>query len=341
MFLRTRPLRFGIALTACLALAACSTDTDTTADPAADEAVQVESALDQNNGGLDTLDETVAFGDPMVQATPELVSFSDSTDLTPPANPPPDLTRLRVMLLWGNLPSVADQQATTPPDAKPISWNGKISLDLGAMKVHKTLKFDANDGVAPREKPNEVSFKSTTLPHVDGLLIELIAPSSGSLHFSTDALSADIAIKDLMPTGHGAALVGVGDNGLAVAGNVPTESGSADGMLIRHWKNIVNNVGRFRGRVVSGEGDMLGHIKGIYGHAKKVNKNVFFGKYIDTEGKFKGLFGGGYGMGAFQGQWATHDPGNEGMLDGLYYPGHQGGDGDGFFIGRWMDKCAD
>ncbi len=340
MSLSSRSLRFGIVLTACIAATACSSGSDTTAEPTV-EAQHVESALDEQNGGMDSTDEAVAFADPQVQATPELVDFSDTTDLTPPANPPVELTRLRVMLMWGNLPAVADQQAATPPDAKPVSWSGKISLDQGAIRVHRTLKFDANDGVAKREKPNEVSFKSTTLPHVDGLLIELLAPSTASLHFTTDTLTTDIPLSQLVPTGHGAELVGDGYNGLAVAGYVPTDSGCAEGMLFGHWKNLKNNVGRFRGRVVTGEGDMLGHVKGIYGHAKKVNKNLFFGKYIDTDGTFKGLFGGTYGLGIFQGQWAIHNPGNEGVLDGLYYPGHQAGDGDGFFIGRWMDKCPE
>jgi hypothetical protein len=95
------------------------------------------------------------------------------------------------MLLWGNLPAVASQQAGTPPDAKPVSWTGKISLDQGAIRMHRTLKFDANDGGAKREMPNEVSFKSTTLPHVDGLLIEVLAPLTASVDFTTVTLTKD------------------------------------------------------------------------------------------------------------------------------------------------------
>lgn len=71
MFSSFRSLGFGIVLTACMAAAACSSGSDITAEPTV-EAQQVEFALDQDNGGLDSTDEAAAFSDSQVQATPAL-----------------------------------------------------------------------------------------------------------------------------------------------------------------------------------------------------------------------------------------------------------------------------
>jgi hypothetical protein len=67
---------------------------------------------------------------------------------------------------------------------------------------------------------------------------------------------------------------------------------------------------------------------------------VFFGKYIDRQGEFRGLLGGLYGDGKFGGVWGTVDPNAKGVLEGYYSDGYERGDGRGVYLGRWAEKCV-
>ena len=59
------------------------------------------------------------------------------------------------------------------------------------------------------------------------------------------------------------------------------------------------------------EGEPSGHIRGIYGRREN-GEQVFFGKFINREGEFKGIFRGEYGDGHFGGRW-IHRAGERGV----------------------------
>jgi len=269
----------------------------------------LSAALESDNGAMDRRDEPVEFGDPEVSA---LANFDatqiDAVDMTVEAASRPDAHSYRIALLWGHLPAPSDGTATDLAPA-PVDWSGSISVDAGAIGVKKTLLFDAHDSVAPRTEAAQVSFTSHTLPFVDGLFLHVVVPAGGStlLHVNTTALRTDIDLSTLGATEGGVDRLGDGRNGLAYIGYEDV-AGCARGLLFGRWIKARPALGRFRGRVVDGNGDRIGDIRGIWGHAPRRDADVFFGKYISVDGTTHGLFGGRYDDGAFKGLWGTRDP---------------------------------
>jgi hypothetical protein len=67
---------------------------------------------------------------------------------------------------------------------------------------------------------------------------------------------------------------------------------------------------------------------------------VFFGKYINLDGEFRGLFAGRYESGFFRGRWLT-SAGEFGALGGRYRESIPGPEVGGHFLGRWRERsCA-
>jgi hypothetical protein len=330
---------FPFVLVASLA-SACTVSTTNpapSAEPANDPAV-VQSALEQENGGLDNADEAPAFGDPAVanavpmDAPPAEIVDAPDADL-------PTMRSYRVALTWGHLPQ-ANDATDTDPAPTVMDWTGGISVDAGAIGVKRVIRFDRFDRLERRTDKAEVSFVSHTLPHVDGLLVQVVVPAAGSqtLHFKTDALTFDIDLAALAKDGFARKNLGDGFNGVALAGYADVK-GCARGFLAGRWVKRQPALGGFRGRVVDGSGDLLGHVRGIWGYAPKKNANVFFGKYIGENGQTRGLFGGGYGAGEFRGLWGTVNPANVGGLQGVYSDGYENDDGRGVWVARWSEKC--
>jgi len=103
------------------------------------------------------------------------------------------------------------------------------------------------------------------------------------------------------------------------------------GYLKGVWKPIAKGkpLGVFKGKWVTANGKVHGHLKGIYGK-NKLGHGIFFGKYIDKTGKFKGLLKGHYGNGFFKGRWHGVKGGLGGM-HGVY--------GKNVFKGKWTAFC--
>ncbi|MFO0761550.1 MAG: hypothetical protein U0359_34035 [Byssovorax sp.] len=329
-------LVLSLATTASLGVIGCNGSTGSGENIADDEA-----ALELDNGGMTTADEEPAFGDEAVASAESLdATFADQSDVTTDIVQKPGASRYRVMLLWGHLPAAHDQvdDEVTP---SPIDWTGTVSVDTGAIGVKRTLRFDPKDHLDPRTSPAEVSFVSHTLPAVDGLLLDVALPADGTkvLHFDSAALQTDIDLADLDAKGRGVVPVGDGKNALAFAGYAEPQ-GCAKGFVFGRWVKKHAGFGHLRGRVIDGVGDELGHVRGLWGHAPKRDKNVFFGKFINAEGQFRALFGGTYGDGSFEGLWKTKDVARVGTIEGRYFDGPDQDDGKGFFVSRWSEKCA-
>jgi len=336
--MKTQKPLFGLLL-AC-SMVAC---TQTTSDPGAlpDENADNEaSALDAEGGAFSEVDEQPLFADPAVR---ELADFEAAPTemMDAPGADLPDMKSYHIALLWGHLPKPADASAADP-DPAPVDWTGSVSVDKGAIGVERKLAFDARDHLERRTDRQSVAFVSHTMPFVDGLYLRVVVPAGGSqvLHFDTDALKTDIDLSKLGSEIVNAERLGDGRNGLAYIGYADKRD-CARGVLFGRWVKHRPAMGAFRGRVLGGDGDTIGHIRGIWGHAPKKDKNLFFGKYIATDGKTRGLFGGVYGDGKAVGIWGTKNPADAGGLQLVYSDGYDKGDGRGVFLGRWSEKCGE
>lgn len=325
------------SLVATFVLAGCSGAVAPT-----DDWSQSQSSLDADNGGMTAAAEAPAFGDPNVAALPGFVTdFADPQDMTVEAAKVAGAKRYHLAVIWGHLPPAHDADEI---DVAPqiMDWTDSVSVDAGAIGLKRTLAFDGvkyGDAVLPRPNAQTVAFVSHTLPHVDGLFLSVIVPPNASptLHFKTKSLTTDIDLSALAAKPGSAVRLEDGRNGMFTIGY--EDDGCARGLLFGRWMKARPGLGGFRGVVVDGEGDGIGHVRGIWGHSVKQNADLFFGKYIDRNGDFRGLLGGRYGGGAFGGVWGTVAPKDAGVLEGYYSDGYERGDGRGVFLGRWAEKC--
>jgi hypothetical protein len=308
-----------------------------------DDTRSLSAALEEDNGGLSTSDEAPSFGDPSLDEAPPLADDPGDEDDTlqksqaEDSNAPARVYRLAH--LWGHMPPASD--AAEPPPPVAADFSGSLSIDAGAIGVSRALRFDGRDHLEPRTSLRQVSFVSHTLPRVDGLMVTVRVPEGGSpiVHFATAALTTEIDVSSLEANVGGIARAGDGANGVTWLG-FEDRPGCTSGFLAGRWKRVAPGLGRLQGQVVGDHGALVGHVKGLYGHARKIDQNVFFGKYIDRNGAFRGLFGGTYGDGAFRGRWGTIDPREAGALAGFISDGTVDGDGRGVFIGRFQERCG-
>jgi hypothetical protein len=308
-------------------------------DSTGENASQMSSALEEDNGGLTTEDEAPYFADPEVEQLPDF-EVAPPEILDAPGADDPAFKSYHVVLLWGHLPTPADATAADP-DPQPVDWTGSIAVDRGAVGVERTLAFDARDHLVRDGSKQTVSFASHTLPLVDGLFVRVVVPAAGPqvLHFKTAALTTDIDLSALADKVVDAQRLGDGRNGLVYMG-YPDRKDCARGVLFGRWVKVRPALGKLRGRVLDGDGATIGHVRGLWGHAPKRDANVFFGKYIGVDGHTRGLFGGRYADGRGEGIWGTRSPKDVGGLQIAYSDGYDKGDGRGIWMGRWSEKCT-
>jgi hypothetical protein len=94
----------------------------------------------------------------------------------------------------------------------------------------------------------------------------------------------------------------------------------------------------YRGVIANADGEPTGHIRGIWGQ-RQDGTHVMFGKFIATDGSFRGLVNGTYENGHYRARWLT-SAGDHGVLGGMYIdaPNMPGG----VFMGRWAETgCAE
>jgi hypothetical protein len=307
------------------------------------EADQIGAALEQENGGLTTDDEAPMFAEP--------AAFADAIDPESPATDPlasdpqitslgqkPDAVKFEVALMWGQIPP-------NPGNKSPHNWTGKVSVSRGGMIVEKLIRFeDKTDHLLPRKDPREVAFTSVTLPANDGLRLTVIDPTPAApeplvIKYETveDGLIYAAPIKDLVDGPETVPVDDAGNRFVGVAMATPVDV-CQFGMLGGKWHRVKPGRGYLLGGVVGPLGEPLGHIKGLYG-VKKNGEQVFFGKYIDMDGHFRGIFAGHYGDGNFQGKW-LHAAGEVGGLGGHYWETIPGAETGGKFIGRWAETSC-
>jgi hypothetical protein len=334
------PMRYQLPLalllassaTACVNDAASGTDEDTVAD--------VTTALEQENGGLDISDEAPMFGQPLAfdaaaierdaQFTDAMESNADVTTIANVAG----VVRHRLVIVWGRMP--ADPDATTARN-----WSGSLTLSRGAMLIGRTIGFeDQTDSVLPRQNIARVDFESVTKPHADGLVLRLLDPdpSQGALHLTyTSADAATTHDLDLSQLANGPIVVDAGDGNRVIALAVREGDPCDHGFMRGRWVALQPGMGVYRGVVTDENGAVTGHLRGIWGQRQNGDK-VMFGKFIATDGSFRGILAGQYDAGHYRARWLT-GAGDRGIAGGVYFdaPNVRGG----IFAGRWLETtCA-
>jgi hypothetical protein len=342
-----RKLLFLLSLMALIPLANGGCESTAATSGSEEETVEDgEPAGLTGNGGYDTEDEAPMFGLPSMGqfgADPEAgdPSLTGEEEAADEAVESAQVYLLR--MVWGNLELngfEGEDRAEPHPDW--LDWSGTLVLEgKGGLILKRTILFDRHDRIVPEDDRHRIEWISRTGPHIDGLLVKVIylphpEATEPSIIFTTGLVTQTIPIAALDhyneivlidEDGHGAAFTAlrVGDDDCL------------EGFLAGKWHDRPEGEGGvFRGRVLSERGALNGHIRGHYG-VNDEGDPVFFGKYINTTGHFRGLLRGTYGGGAFEGDWVAADGALEGTLNGKYVTGAEVD--QGFFQGFWEEAC--
>lgn len=306
--------------------------------PLADSTADESSALELEFGGFDDAAEAPMFGDSSFALLDEALE-ADSEPRARDTEDPAETRRaeyldLSVHLLWGNLrPDRAQTVAT--------DWSGVLSFEGAAIARVRPIRFEGRDQVSERSTRGQVAWVSHTTSHHDGLQVLLRVPLSAQqdprahMTLRTQAFSVNIPLQDLL---HLQRTVDVGDNQIAIHTYVVRPGECQSGGLRGHWAAPnAGGAGRFLGRWVSEDGTLVGHVRGAYG-VRRSGEKVFFGKVIDSNGRFLARLAGHYDAGAFGGRWLSR-AGDQGAVAGRYHRGADRGEG-GTFMGRWTESCG-
>lgn len=362
--------------------AGCSDDaTDPVSAP--EQAVDSYDAMDLglDFGGLSASDEEEAFADPALKA---MLLAEDGEAVDDPLGGDPDLLRLEAMgdepadpadptrprftflrLRWGMVRGPEDTLALDESGCGTLDWTGRIRADRGLVVVRRALAFERpwDHLVLPRADARTVDFVSHTGCGWDGLLLEIVERPEdfGEENLEPNRLHIDagpyVGVHEV------AALAGL-DQTVEIdqAGNLIQLNGFTlqdiawcpKGFLSGRYRALPVDaqvtgeaggtlLGTFSGAWLGLTGRIDGFLRGGYGLDPEGNR-VFAGKYVDRQGRFRGLLRGSWNPGEsadqpadFQGHWVGAAGQVEGHLGGSAHPvpGRPGG----FFEGRWTTDC--
>lgn len=106
--------------------------------------------------------------------------------------------------------------------------------------------------------------------------------------------------------------------------------GARSGYLAGFWIDYAKGVGVMGGKWADERGEVVGHLKGVYGCSKTYRYDwVFLGKLIDLNGVPKGIVSGRHRQGRFRGTWVDEQGAIKGTLIGY-------ASGNTRFAGRWQ-----
>ncbi|HSD86469.1 MAG TPA: hypothetical protein VLB44_03105 [Kofleriaceae bacterium] len=322
-----------------LLLAATSAACVDNASTAAEDTATVSAAIERSNGGFETTDEAPMFDQQTAFQTAAIEADAPASD---PMASDPSVTAIanatttaghRVLIAWGHMPA--------DPNAMARDWSGSLTLSRGGMVVGRTIGFEPlTDRVLPRTSKDVIEFESVTKPFADGLLLRILDPDPASTDPLTLTYHSKVANQDytldLAQLATGPLSIDAGDGKRVVAIEL-RDHDCEHGFLRGRWRSIREGLGVYRGMIANADGEVTGHIRGVWGQREN-GERVMFGKFIATDGSFRGLVVGTYDAGHFRAKWLTA-AGEHGVLGGMYIdsPNVAGG----VFAGRWADaSCA-
>lgn len=367
------------ALMALGLLAGCSSeDSNLTATTAAGDNFD-QMDFSRTYGGLTATDEYVAFGDEGLKAM-LLAEDQEAVD-DPLATDPevlemeeqsrnqerrqhrklPDFTYLR--LRWGMLRGPDDTTAVDRP-CDVTDWSGTFRIDRGVVVVKRMIRFEypQDHVVFPHLDRHTVAFVSKTRCGLDGLVIQIIEPAlkdttevipPNKLYIDTPSYKAEFLVSDLADMDEVFEVDDVGNKFQITGFTLQDIELCPKGFLSGRYRHARpdttigseqgQRLGSYSGAWVKLDGRIHGFLRGGYGIDEE-GQRIFVGKFIDRQGRFKGLIRGGWepagdegDFGEFRGQWVNRNGQAEGLLRGKAHPveGYPGG----FFEGRWTTLC--
>ncbi len=245
-------------------------------------------------------------------------------------------------MLWG--------QPTLDPDVpEPSLWQGEITSDVANVRVLRKVRFEPGDQLIRDGDPKSVTFRTTTLPHHDGLLLRIVAPRdpsalAGVLSFRTTKFHKTIPLADLLDGYH--QVFSVDDMGNALIVSTVREHRCGQGLMRLHWKRLDARGGVFGGKVYGPEGEVSAYVAGVWGRVG--GKDRFKGFFLDAERRHTGVLKGAFAAfpevsgqngGVFRGVWMLPNRDIGGVLGGVYRVGSVGGQGTA--VGHLIARCDD
>jgi hypothetical protein len=320
---------------------------DASTEASATEFTEPTSLEAEENGGYETEDEEPMFGlESMEQyeadAEEEDPTVSEEEETAAEADPEAQVYLIRIV--WGNLAlNGRDDRDLGRTEADWIDWSGSLSFNGdGELLLKRTILFDRHDSIVREDDPLAIEWQSYTGPHIDGILAKLIYHPSEEgeapvVSFVTDPVTQEIAVLEL---DHYNEIVTIDEEGHGAAFTAlrVDDDDCEEGFLHGKFHDRPEGEGGiFRGAVLSETGALNGHVRGHYG-VNDEEEQVFFGKYINTTGHYRGILHGSYGDGAFEGTWFEVFGLDEGVLNGKYVTGAEVD--SGFFQGFWEASCV-
>jgi hypothetical protein len=92
---------------------------------------------------------------------------------------------------------------------------------------------------------------------------------------------------------------------------------TASEVLVGAWWDMEKGHGVMLGKWADSRGQVVGHVKGIYGRSHRLKSWVFFGKLVNVHGYAKALLSGRFSHGVFQGVLQDQEGRTLGHLHGL------------------------
>ena len=237
-----------------------------------------ESIADQF-GGYTPTDEQPAFGETALAADMQADVEFDDPMLTDPVvdddiNNAAAIYALRIV--WGQMEY--DSTVTTVTD-----WSGSLSVSWGAIVVRRTIRFEpATDWIVPRTDRKVVEFVSKTTVHNDGLHVNVYQPPSATddiktITFETAPYSITLDVNNLMKMD---TVIELDDgNAVSIQSHKIMRGACPRGFLGGVWGHDDQGNRIFKGRWISADGSLKGHLKGTWGvDVDGVKQNVFSGK---------------------------------------------------------------
>ena len=338
-------------------LGGCSKDSQSTAPSS--NVPQTEN-LSTQNGGLTATDEAPGFGDQSLVASvsseaPQSDALAqDATVQNIEAGRTTAAQIYAVTILWGML-----QAPDSLSDGNLYDWTGNVTSDHGIMVLKSVVSFEAGDHMNARGTllARQLSWVSHTGTSFDGIrFLTYVADSSSSptLTLTTPLFTGSFALSRSSQVD---TLVSVDRNGNSVRVIAfPTVPGTASnqGYLQGRWSTISagDSLAHFTGLWVSDRGSVLGYVRGHFGitvRQAQGQKSVFFAKYIDLTGRFRGILRGNWAetgsnpdltgsqLGTFVGEWVDAAGSVRGQVKGDW--GTVGAKRT-FFSGRWCQGCS-
>jgi hypothetical protein len=328
--------------------------------------------LNDATGGYQATDEADGFGDPdLLDGTDGGEAYDDPILMSGAVDsliedPTSGYYHLRV--LWGQME--LDSTVTELTD-----WTGSLTISRGALVVKQVILFEeGQDAVLERTDRGLIEWESFTMPHHDGLAVDIYIPASVTdssdtipvdttivdttvvdelvtVTFQTGPYSRTFDLAELAALDTVVYLDDADSNAVAFHAFRLDRVPCARGFLAGHWGYNDEGEGVFRGSWISKKGRITGFMRGHFG-VNDAGERVFFGKWIGEGGRFNAFIRGRWEQhpnyhanpnairhagGRFEGEILDANRQEIGSLKGKYksHPKFK----KGFLQGRWELDC--